>query len=60
MKLVELHWNDNKEEGFVKFVKGFDEINFVTKLDMLKDCIYDLEEKYNSILTTTEKREHDT
>jgi hypothetical protein len=55
MKLIELHWNDNTGEGVVKFVKGFDEINFVTKLDMLKDCIFELEEKYNSILTTPEK-----
>jgi hypothetical protein len=55
MKLVELHWNG--EEGVVKFVKGFDDFNFVTKLDMLQDCICELEEKYNSILTTPEKEQ---
>lgn len=57
MKLIELHWNDNTGEGFVKFVKVFDEMHFVTKLDMLQDCILDLKDKYNSILTTPEKRE---
>jgi hypothetical protein len=55
MKLIELHWNDNKGEGFVKFVNGFDQMHFVTKLDMLQDCIIDLQDKYNEILTAPEK-----
>ncbi len=55
MKLIELHWDNNIGEGVVKFAKGFDEIHFVTKLDMLQDCIAELTEKYNSILTAPEK-----
>lgn len=55
MKLVELHWNG--EEGVTKFVKGFDDINFITKLDMLKDCISELQEKYNLMLTKPKKEQ---
>ncbi len=55
MELVELHWNG--EDGVVKFVKGFDDFNFVTKLDFLQDCMFELEEKYNSILTKPEKEQ---
>lgn len=55
MKLVELQWNG--EEGIVKFVKGFDDFNFVTKLDFLQDCITELQEKYDSILTKPEKEQ---
>jgi hypothetical protein len=37
--------------------KGFDDFNFITKLDLLQDCIHELEEKYNSILTAPEKEQ---
>jgi hypothetical protein len=57
MKLIELHWDYKIGEGVVKFVKGFDELHSVTKLDMLKDCIFDLTEKYSSILTKPEKEQ---
>ena len=55
MKLIELYWNG--EEGFIKSVKGFDDINFVTKLDFLQDCITELQEKYDAILTAPEKEQ---
>lgn len=55
MKLIELHWDNNIGEGVVKFKKEFDEAHFVTQLDMLQDCIYELTEKYNSLLTKPEK-----
>lgn len=60
MKLIELHWNDNTGEGVVKFVKGFDEMHFVTKLDMLQDCIHDLTDRYESILSAPEGKKHDS
>jgi hypothetical protein len=51
MKLIELHWNEGLGEGVIKFAKGFDEIDLLTKLDMLKDCISGLQDEYNSMLT---------
>lgn len=55
MKLIELHWDNNIGEGVVKFKKEFDEAHFVKQLDMLQDCIYELTEKYNSLLTKPER-----
>lgn len=60
MKLIELHWNINAEEGRVKYTKTFDESHFIVQLDMLQDCIVDLTDKYNEILDKPEQRKtHD-
>ena len=56
MKLIDLHWNNNKGEGHVKYTKAFEEAHIVLQLDMLQDCIVDLEEKYNSLLAKPEKK----
>ena len=50
MKLIDLHWNDNKGEGSVKYTKAFNEAHIVTQLDMLQDCIVDLTDKYDALL----------
>ena len=52
MYLIHLDWNNNKGEGSVRYTKIFDEAGWVTQADMLQDCIFELTEKYNSILTT--------
>jgi hypothetical protein len=46
MKLIDLHWSNSKEEGLVKYTKAFDEAPVVLQLDVLHDCIIDLQEKY--------------
>ena len=51
MKLITLHWDDNAGEGRVKYTKLFDESHFILQLDILVDCIYDLQEKYDALLT---------
>ena len=56
MKLIDLHWNNNKGEGYVKYTKAFEEAHIVLQLDMLQDCIVDLEDKYNSLLAKPEKK----
>ena len=49
MKLIDLHWNDNKGEGSVKYSKAFDEAHIVVQMDMLQDCIVDLQDRYDSL-----------
>lgn len=51
MKLIDLHWSDNKGEGSVKYTKAFDEAHVIVQLDMLQDVIFDLTEKYKSLLS---------
>jgi hypothetical protein len=57
MKYIDLHWSHNKGEGCVKYSKIFEESHIVVKLDLLQDCIYDLEEKYNSLLAKPASKE---
>jgi hypothetical protein len=51
MKLIDLHWSDSNEEGSVKYTKAFDEATVVLQLDVLHDCIIDLQEKYEELWT---------
>lgn len=50
MRLINLYWNDNKGEGRVAYTKEFNEAHIVVQLDMLQDCIVDLQDKYNALL----------
>lgn len=52
MRLVHLNWNNNKGEGSVSYSKAFNEAHIVVQLDMLQDCIVDLTDKYNSLLSS--------
>jgi hypothetical protein len=58
MKMIELHWNDNEGEGVVKYSKTFNESHFVMQLDMLRDCIFDLQNKYNEFLEQPESEKN--
>ena len=49
--LIQLRWDDNKGEGEIKKVPYFDEIHVVTKLDFLQDCIAELKDLYDCLLT---------
>ena len=57
MKLIELHWNRLKGEGYVKYTKTFEEADWIVRADMLQDCIVDLEDKYSSLLSTSKSTE---
>jgi hypothetical protein len=50
MRLISLNWNDNKGEGSVSYSKTFNEAHIVVQLDMLQDCIADLQDKYDALL----------
>jgi hypothetical protein len=54
MRLIHLNWNDHKGEGSVTYTKEFNEAHVVLQWDMLQDCIYDLTNKYNELLTDPE------
>ena len=58
MKLIDLHWNDNKGEGHVKYTKAFNKAHIVVQLDMLLDCIVDLKDKYDALLTQPESEKN--
>ena len=58
MKLIDLHWNDNKGEGRVRYTKEFNEAHIVTQLDMLQDCIVDLIDKYDALLAQPESEKN--
>jgi len=47
---INLKWDDVKGEGVVKTLSYFDTAHYVTKLDLLQDCIYDLQNLYDEII----------
>jgi len=51
MRLIHLNWNNIKGEGSVTYTKIFNEAHIVVQLDMLQDCIVDLTDKYESLLS---------
>ena len=48
---IQLRWDDNAGEGTIKKAPYFDSLHVVTKLDFLQDCIVDLTDLYESLLT---------
>ena len=52
MRLIHLNWSYITGEGSVSYTKDFKEAHVVDQLDMLKDCIVDLTDKYNSLLSS--------
>ena len=49
--LIQLRWDDNEGEGTIKKAPYFDELHVVTKLDFLQDCIAELNDLYDGLLT---------
>jgi hypothetical protein len=58
MRLISLNWNDNKGEGSVSYSKTFNEAHIVVQLDMLSDCIADLQDKYLALLAQPESEKN--
>ena len=50
MRLVYLSWKLNGDYGEVTYTKQFDEESPALQLDLINDCIYQLQEKYDYIL----------
>jgi hypothetical protein len=58
MRLISLNWNDNRGEGSVSYSKTFNEAHIVVQLDMLQDCIADLQDKYDALLALPESEKN--
>jgi len=58
MRLISLNWSDNKGEGSVSYSKVFNEAHIVVQLDMLQDCIADLQDKYDALLALPESEKN--
>ena len=56
MRLISLDWSDNTGEGSVKYTKEFNDALWIMQLDMLKDCIGDLTDRYNAILSQPQEK----
>lgn len=55
MKAGSLNWNETSGEGHANLSKEFqDHADRVTKLDALRDWIYELTEQYNALLDSSE------
>jgi hypothetical protein len=58
MRLISLNWNENKGEGSASYSKTFNGAHIVVQLDMLQDCIVDLQEKYSELLAQSESEKN--
>jgi hypothetical protein len=58
MRLISLNWSDIKGEGSVSYSNVFNEAHIVVQLDMLKDCIADLQDKYDALLAQPESEKN--
>lgn len=56
---INLRWDDLKGEGVVKTLSYFDTADRITQLDLLEDCIYDLQILYGTILEKTYERKNE-
>jgi len=58
MRLISLNWNDIKGEGSVSYSNAFNEAHIVVQLDMLQDCIADLQDKYDALFAQPESEKN--
>jgi hypothetical protein len=54
--MISLKWHENKGEGVVKYSKVFIDSHIVVKLDLLQDCIADLQKQYEELLNNPYER----
>jgi len=58
MRLISLNWSDIKGESSVSYSNAFNEVHIVVQLDMLQDCIADLQDKYDALLAQPESEKN--
>jgi hypothetical protein len=58
--MIALKWNEDKGEGVVNYSKVFINSHIVVKLDLLQDCIADLNKHYEELLKNLYELEHQT
>ena len=58
MRLISLNWSDIKGEGSVSYSNAFNEAHIVVQLDVLQDCIADLQDRYDTLLAQPESEKN--
>jgi len=58
MRLISLNWSDIKGEGSVSYSNAFKEAHIVVQLDVLQDCIADLQDRYDALLAQPESEKN--
>jgi hypothetical protein len=53
MNLITFKYSTRKEEAIPKFLKNFDAMHYVIKIDCLTDAIYYLEKEIDKIMKKT-------
>jgi|TARA_B110000971_G_C19983648_1_gene488540 hypothetical protein len=53
MNIITFNYSTSKEQAFPRFLKNFDEMQDVIKIDCLKDAIYYLEKEIDKIMEKT-------
>ena len=49
MHCISIYWSDEKDETIIRYSKNFIAEHYVTRLDILKDALHDLEVEYEKI-----------
>jgi hypothetical protein len=49
MHCISIYWSDKKDETIIRYSKNFQAEHYVTRLDILKDALHDLEVEYENI-----------
>ena len=55
--LIKLRWDYNIGEAELNKTPFFEQVDQITKLDFLQDCIHDLTDLYDSLLTKDTKND---
>ena len=50
MQVIQINYNQNSDSTKLVFTKGYQESDYVTKLDLLSDAIYELQKQYDELL----------
>ena len=58
-KMINITWNPDADITRVKYLKDYNESDWITRLDVLKDAMGELRETYNDLLTDDSKDQYE-
>ena len=50
MQVIQINYNQKTDSTKLVFTKGYQETDCVTKMDLIRDAIYELQNQYNELL----------
>jgi hypothetical protein len=50
MQVIQISYNQKTDSTKIVFTKSYQESDYVTKLDLLKDAIFELQQRYEALL----------